>query len=338
MPNYDDYLEFEDYYISSAKFASISSAVELGIFEHLSSNPSGLEDICISLNLDKHVLDALLQALRSLRLIDKTNDLFHITEKSERFLLRKNRFYQGNEFLRKAHPEIHQRFISALRKGKASLEYSGQIISNMWHSGSINKEAARAFTHVMDSMMAFPANYHVRNSSISEHLTLIDIGGGSGAWALELCNVNSKIIVTVLDLPEVLETTKEILKDFSVSDRVKLLPGNFFDSLPSGDTYLLSNILHDWTETDCLKLLQKIHAYSEENCVLYINECLLNEDRISPTFTCLFNLLMAANHNSQQFTFNGLKELLGKAGFRFSAFESQIGYYQLMKFEKEKSI
>ncbi len=334
MSNTEDYLEFENYYIASAKFASISCAVDLGIFEFLKDEPSSSELLALSLNLNRHVSSALLKALESLNLLKCESDIYYLNEKSKNFLLKQSRYYQGNEFLRKAHPEILQRFKQALQKGTAALEYRGQVITNMWQAGSIDKETAKAFTYVMDSMMAYPANYHAQNSSISNHKKLIDIGGGSGAWAIELCNMNSHITVEVFDLPEVLETTKEIIRRTLITERISLIPGNFFDSIPKGNIYLLSNILHDWPEDECLKILMNIHRDSEDKCSLYIHECLLDEGETSPTFTCIFNLLMAANHNSSQFTLKRLQKLLEQAGFKFANVDSNVGYYQLVKFDK----
>ena len=41
-----------------------------------------------------------------------------------------------------------------------------------------------------------------------------------------------------------------------VSDRVTIEPGDFFKSVPDGaDAYILSHIIHDWDEDQCLTIL-----------------------------------------------------------------------------------
>jgi hypothetical protein len=47
-----------------------------------------------------------------------------------------------------------------------------------------------------------------------------------------------------------------LLKVKGVSDRVTIEAGDFFKTVPTGgDAYLLSHIIHDWNEDQCLRIL-----------------------------------------------------------------------------------
>ena len=46
-----------------------------------------------------------------------------------------------------------------------------------------------------------------------------------------------------------------------VSDRCQAVPGDFFDTVPSGgDTYIMKNIIHDWDDDRCVTLLRNIRT------------------------------------------------------------------------------
>lgn len=332
----EDYLDLENYYMSNIRHACISVAVDLGIFEeiHKGAMHSHILSERLSLNID--VLNALIESLKSLGFLSPSIATLSLTTKSLSFLLKEGPFYQGDEFLRKKNSDIHDRIKKALIKGGGSLEFSGQAVTQMWQSSSLTSEAAMAFTSYMQTMMAFPANYHAINSSISGINQIIDVGGGSGAWAMALKKQNPAMDVGIFDLPEVILAAKKIIEsqNFSLQD-FSYYSGSFFsDQLPQAQAFLLSNILHDWPIKDCVSILRNIHRALVPSGTLYIHECLLDEGRTSPIFTSLFNLLMSVNHNSQQFTKTELNSILKSNGFSGIKPISKIGYYTLFSCEK----
>jgi hypothetical protein len=73
----------------------------------------------------------------------------------------------------------------------------------------------------------------------------------------------------VFDLPAVLDAgTPLIFSDGGVShDRLSTVAGDFFDahSLPEGDVYVLSRILHDWDDDKALLILQNVYRVRERS-------------------------------------------------------------------------
>jgi hypothetical protein len=48
----------------------------------------------------------------------------------------------------------------------------------------------------------------------------------------------------------------EIARAHRVAERVTIEPGDFFKSAPDGgDVYILSHVIHDWSEDQCLTIL-----------------------------------------------------------------------------------
>ena len=63
------------------------------------------------------------------------------------------------------------------------------------------------------------------------------------------------------DLPHVVAEARPRLARFGMGDRLTMAAGDFFAAVPEGaDTYLLSMILHDWSDDEALRLLAGIRA------------------------------------------------------------------------------
>ena len=60
----------------------------------------------------------------------------------------------------------------------------------------------------------------------------------------------------LFDRPHVVGDAPALLKERGVEGRVTIEAGDFFQTVPvGGDAYLLSHIIHDWNEDQCLTIL-----------------------------------------------------------------------------------
>src|SRR4029077_7161349 len=57
--------------------------------------------------------------------------------------------------------------------------------------------------------------------------------------------------------------------------RIEFVEGSFFDSVPKGDVYVLSGILHDWPDNDAARILRTIRAAAPSHARLLINESVI---------------------------------------------------------------
>jgi hypothetical protein len=78
------------------------------------------------------------------------------------------------------------------------------------------------------------------------------------------------------DLPQVVEGAPAMLGKYGVADRVQVVPGSFFDSVPAGaDAYLLKNIIHDWPDEDALTILRNVRAAATPGTTLLLIEAVI---------------------------------------------------------------
>lgn len=134
---------------------------------------------------------------------------------------------------------------------------------------------------------------------------LLDIGGGSGAYDIELCRRNPNLRATVFDLPPVCKIATEKVGSAGFGDRIEVTPGDFLADaeLPAGhDVVLLSMIMHDWTPEQDLAILRKCFAALPSGGQIVISELLVNDDKTGPPAAALMSLNMLVETVGRNYT------------------------------------
>ena len=67
-----------------------------------------------------------------------------------------------------------------------------------------------------------------------------------------------------------------VLRQHNVADRVELLEGSFFDSVPTGgDVYVLKMILHDWPDDKAVEILQSVRSAAKVGTKVLVIDCVI---------------------------------------------------------------
>lgn len=146
--------------------------------------------------------------------------------------------------------------------------------------------------------------------------TVVDVGGASGNMLAALLTRHRQLKGVLFDLPHVVGAASTLLKEHGVEPRVRIETGSFFEGVPAGaDAYLLSHIIHDWSEDRCLTILGHCRRAMGTNGRLLIVETVLPEGD-TPHQGKLQDLLMLLFPGGQERTAREYEGLLEKAGFR----------------------
>lgn len=87
--------------------------------------------------------------------------------------------------------------------------------------------------------------------------TVVDVGGGTGELLAGILAANPRLRGVLFDLPHVVAHAPRVLSDSGVTDRVQVMGGSFFDSVPlDGNTYMLKNVIHDWDDARATTILR----------------------------------------------------------------------------------
>ncbi len=105
---------------------------------------------------------------------------------------------------------------------------------------------------------------------------VVDVGGGQGRLLAEILAANPDMEGQLLDRPESLRRSPELLERRGVADRCRLVPGSFFDEVPKGgDAYLLSRVLLNWNDEKCVAILDTIGRAAEAGSTLVVVDLLI---------------------------------------------------------------
>ncbi|KAJ4810793.1 O-methyltransferase [Rhynchospora pubera] len=79
---------------------------------------------------------------------------------------------------------------------------------------------------------------------------LVDVGGGTGAAVKIIAEAFPKLRCTVFDLPHVVAKALE-------NNSFDVVGGDMFEKIPPADAIFLKNVLHDWGDEDCIRILKR---------------------------------------------------------------------------------
>ncbi len=145
---------------------------------------------------------------------------------------------------------------------------------------------------------------------------IVDVGGATGNMLAAILARHRNVRGLLYDLPHVVRDAPELLKAKGMLDRVSVTAGSFFDSVPgAGDAYLLSHVLHDWPDEQCLAILANCRKAMEAGKRLLIVEMILPPGD-TPHPGKMLDLSMLVGAGGQERTEAEYAALLAKAGFR----------------------
>jgi hypothetical protein len=152
----------------------------------------------------------------------------------------------------------------------------------------------------------------------SNFKTVVDVGGASGNLLATILGRYPAPRGILFDLPHVVRDAPALLAARGLADRVTIQAGSFFEIVPEGgDAYLLSHIIHDWSEKQCLSILGNCRRAMGPASRLLIIEMVLPEDD-TPHPGKMLDLVMLVGVGGQERTAQEYRALLEKAGFRLT--------------------
>jgi hypothetical protein len=146
--------------------------------------------------------------------------------------------------------------------------------------------------------------------------TLVDVGGASGDLLTTIMASRPGSRGVLFDLQQALARAPALIEERGLSDRISIQAGSFFDAVPGGgDAYLLSHIIHDWTEKQCLTILANCRAAMKADGRLLIVEMVIPEGN-APHPGKMLDMMMLVGPGGQERTEPEYRALLAKARFR----------------------
>jgi SAM-dependent methyltransferase len=147
---------------------------------------------------------------------------------------------------------------------------------------------------------------------------VVDVGGATGNMLAAILASHAGPRGVLFDRAHVVRDAPALLKARGVEERVKIEAGDFFQTVPAGgDAYLLSHIIHDWNEDQCLTILGHCRKVIRPDGRLLIVEMVLPGGD-TPHPGKILDMVMLVVPGGQERTAAEYGSLLGNAGFRLS--------------------
>src|SRR5690606_6033927 len=150
----------------------------------------------------------------------------------------------------------------------------------------------------------------------SRYPVIVDVGGGVGARLAAILARHPQTRGVLFDVPDVIAKARRRLADDPVAERLALAEGDFFEAVPEGgNAYLLSHIIHDWPEAECLAILRNCRAAMTPSSRLLLIELVLPEGP-APHPGKMLDMTMLVMMGGRERTAAEYAALLEQAGFR----------------------
>lgn len=191
-----------------------------------------------------------------------------------------------------------------------------------------NPEVAAVFNEAMAETSREVSVELAANYDFSRFQTVADIGGGNGTLIAGILNANPELQGILFDAAYGLEAAEQTLQAAGVTERVKVVEGDFFQSVPGdADAYVLKAVIHDWADEPSVEILKSVRRSVPEDATLLLVEQVLPERVESAEYMGMIvsDLNLLVYSGGQERTTEEFRTLLAAGGFTLTSVSPRLG-------------
>ncbi len=264
------------------------TACELEIFSVLGDEPKTSKEVAYESGTDERAVDRLMNALCSMKLLEKNGNKFSNTKGTRRFLVKDSPEYLGRLMHLTHLWDTWGTLTDAVRKGTAVKLDTINDKDDEWVWSFVESMYKRSLLQAPDI---------VNMLDLKNINNVLDLGCGSGIYSINLHKLRPDMKITAFDFPKVLKFTEELMKNNNVGDNVTTMPGDFLvDDIGKGyDMVFISFVLHDYSLWDNVQTLQKVYDSLVRGGKIVIQEYIAEDNRTQPENAVVHSLNMLVN-------------------------------------------
>lgn len=295
---------------------ALFAALHVGVFTKLAERPKRIEEIANEADAPENRIQTLMTALAALGLVSREGDQFANSPGAEAFLVEGAK-YDFGDYLRLQIDRQMFPIMTGLESvvtGEPGVDPKIESYAD-WFS---DPEEARLYSESQHAGSLGPGRSVARLIDFAGAERLMDVGGGTGAFAIRLCEANPKLKATVLDFPNVIALGKEYVAAAGLSDRIEFMPGNAIeDDWPKGQDIVLMSYLFNGVPGDAIPdLTRRAFASLNPGGHFLVHDFIVDDDRSGPTLAALWQLQhLAFTPAAKSMTPTWLEGLMAGVGF-----------------------
>jgi hypothetical protein len=301
---------------------SLQEAIHLRIADHLSDGPKSADVLAKQIGVKEDMLLLLMRVMC-------TKDIFIEVEEGVFAHTGKSRYLQTDipgsmvsmsdmvrsDWQRKSWtPEA---LTYTMQTGKSAFEHV--FGEGLWNYMGKHPEEQATLSKALTSLSVALNEMIAEACDLTGRHSLVDLGGGEGSFLATLLLQHPEMTGTVFDLPSVIERAQTQKVRPELAGRWTCQAGSFFQNVKEGgDAYFLKQVLHDWNDEDCLKILSSCRRAIAPAGKLFIIEYIPPKPPNKSTpFLVMSMVLRQSNEGGHQRTEEHLRRLLDQTGFEF---------------------
>jgi hypothetical protein len=237
---------------------AISVAATLGIPDLLGSGPQRCDDLAIATRAQPNALYRLLRALASVGVLEERDDRqFALSPMGH--LLRSDVVSSRGAFAcligQSNYWSAWGDLLDCVRSGQTAFDKVHG--TSVWAYRAEHPDIAATFDRAMGTTTEGIAAAVLAVLDLGQYNTIVDVGGGEGAFLTRLLGTYPTMRGVVFDQPHVVARVKQRLERGALAARCEAVGGDFFEAVPANaDAYLLKWILHDWDDQKAVDILR----------------------------------------------------------------------------------
>jgi len=199
-------------------------------------------------------------------------------------------------------------------------EVTAASLNQYWpYAGAedIPENAASRYSELMAASQPMVAEQVIDAFDFTRFSTLMDVGGGNGAFLRAVAAAAPDLKLRLFDLPPVAALANDAMSEAGLSERTEIHGGDFRrDALPPGaDLISLVRIAHDHNDDTVLTLLGRIRDAPAPGGTLLIAEPMAGTAQARRMGDAYFRVYLRAMGTGRPRTPEELGDLLRRSGF-----------------------
>lgn len=310
---------------------AVYAAASIGVADKFNNKPKHISDLARETKTDEESLYRLMRLLASQGIFKESKDkVFTLTPmannlKTASDSVRNMIMFQYADYFQRGWGNI----VYSIQTGQSALENTLGL--KVFEYFKNNPQEAVYFNNAMtyDCLQTAVAVEAVYDFSTQNNI--VDFGGGHGALLAYVLSKNSDLQGILFDLPHVVEGATEMFQMFGVEDRVQIVGGDFFKTVPEGgDIYIGRNIIHDWNDEQCISILNNICSVMGKKSKLLIIDTVISKDN-NPSFGKMLDLNMLVASGGKERTKEQYEYLLQTSGFKLNKIITMVSPYSIVE-------
>ena len=296
---------------------SLFTALHFNLFSHLANGPLSLPQAAEKMGIHPDRAATLLTALATIGLINAESNgtAFSNSPAAQAFLV-KGAKYDFSDYLSQ---QVDRQMYGLLDQVALAMadDLPEDAISS-YADWMADAQAAKLYSASQHAGSLGPARTLARQIDFSDAETILDVGGGTGAYAITLCKENPNLQATVIDFPNVANLGQEYVEEAGLQDRINYQAGDLLDlDWPDGQDVVLMSYIFSSVPGDRIDdLVNQAAEVLNPGGRIIVHDFMVDPDRSGPKLAALWQFQHTAfNPQARSVSTDWAEDTISDAGF-----------------------